>query len=350
MPFFFARIPCGQTRRAQDIKKYTDSVSSKTLAQLQRDRSVCVDNVLSIQRAIDKNAKNRSTSGVGMAEERAKILAKLTESVNAYCADMIKLVSENHVAAYMCFYSWSNPLLDAMNVMVNDYRYDMFNMYFSIGVSFLSMSSLVATCDAFCPTAQDALEKEAYHALLQAAGYFDLSANILQALRQKPNAAMVVNGGETATFNVLHVIASLLSNLALAQAQEIGIARAYRADPADNSDLTAALAHQCVTLYDSAMSLMRNTVLTTNPVYDRLQELIAAKFHNYDMLLHIHAAAFMFRTAPQRGLSALALAENKSHIVSTILKTSTKSSSKLPVGCNAVLKESISIFDKKKPV
>ncbi|SCU70648.1 BRO1-like domain containing protein, putative [Trypanosoma equiperdum] len=244
-----------------------------------------------------KQSNNYATGFWKNFEEREKLINCVVDAVNDYAKELAALLYHYPVLADGYYYCWTPCLSPQETIYFDDFRYDLQNMYFNVGVILVNVSERLV-CWQSAHGHASALQKECYHYLLQAAGYFCLAKDISDDME-----LYVV--GDVRLARPGDVSASVLEFchlVAIGQAQEIGSARSTENGQSEGKMLTVRLLHQTFKIYEEAHKVGLNCVAVDHNIFNEVLTFVKLKVDVFKSLTYSYASSGLFDSNPAAGL------------------------------------------------
>lgn len=316
-------IPIRQTRKPGVNNQVEVNVSSSDKKELAKKRDACIDVFEDFRKHLGRKG-NSVDEKLNTSAACEKCIKDLVDLVDAYTTFLANLVSKTPQFASLQYYYWSSSLTDKQDMAFDDYRYELLGVYYNVGAVLMNITQYLLSVRVTVGTLS-VLEKEAYRALLKASSYFHICADIADNMKEHEIGVAQV----PIPLDVDRSVALFLENLALAQAQEIGVSKAFAADPKEVNDTTARLSHQLFVMYEAACAGAR-AVSTRNEAFVEISTLVVVKCDIFRAIAYQHAASNAFHKNPGAGLSLLIQGQEHARIVEDYLAKSQKGKLKLP--------------------
>ncbi|KEG13247.1 putative replication factor A, 51kDa subunit [Trypanosoma grayi] len=297
MAFRFITIPLKKPAAPganSDVDLKSSPSDLKT--DLQTKRSSCISKLEDMRVAFEKGGKymdNRWRT----AEGREGLINDVVGAVSLYTTELAAALYKYPVFAYGYFYCWNSPLVNEDRVFFDDFRYDLQCMYFNIAAILMNISEYLL-CSQEAIGNASVIEKECYHFLLQAAGYFMLVKDIADDMKSYFVGTTKLAPPEDLT----PVFLDFFHLIALAQAQEIGTTKAVENEVKGGKVLVAKLSHQVFKLYDEARISAEKKIKSCAKGYIDVLTLVRIKADVFRALTYCHTASSVFDSDPSEGL------------------------------------------------
>ncbi|GET89323.1 hypothetical protein, conserved [Leishmania tarentolae] len=330
-------IPVRQTKKPGVNSQVEVDLSSFDKKDIAKKRDACIDFFEDFRKHLGRKGSSvddkLSTSG-----GCEKYVKDLVDLVDAYAMSLVNIVSKTSKVASLHYYYWSSSLTEKQEMAFDDYRYELLGLYYNVGAILMNIAQYLL-CVRVTVGTVSLLEKDAYRVLIKASVYFHFCADIVDNMKKHEIGVAQVS----VPLDVDRGIAVFLESLTLAQAQEIGVSKAFNADPEEKTETTARLSHQLFLMYETVCANVR-TVNTRNETLVQISTLATVKRDIFHALAYQHAASHLFNKNPGAGVNLLSQGVKYTRIVEDYFIKSQKGTLKLPfnstrfVGmCNAAV-------------
>ncbi|PBJ73859.1 hypothetical protein BCY84_13589 [Trypanosoma cruzi cruzi] len=309
MTFRFITVPLKKSisrKEKTDAKfKRTPSVEKK----IEKKRALCILRLESICKAFEKGSKYKDISWQ-TEEGREKLVKDAIDAVNLYENEVATTLFGYPVFATEYYYSWGSSLLDNGDVFLDDFRYDLQCMYFNVAAILMNMAEYLL-CWQMTPYNASKLEKESYRFLLQAAGYFSL----LQEMAHDVKSYCVGTTELKHSDDLQEEILEFLRLVALAQAQEIGAAKAVESEVSGGKSMVTKLLNQVVQFYKKAIGIAQESITSSKNEFLHILAFSQLKVDVFEALTFSYAASSIFDNNPSEGLWFLSQSDIYARVV-----------------------------------
>ncbi|KPA79742.1 hypothetical protein ABB37_05499 [Leptomonas pyrrhocoris] len=321
--YIFPTIPIRQTKKPDVNSQVEVDVSSADKKKLKNEREKCVDFFENVRKHLGRKG-NAVDERLNTSDACERFVSELVNLVDTYASSIASVVAKLPQFASWQYYYWSSSLADAQQMAFDDYRYELLGMYYNVGACLMNIAQYLLSVRVTVGSLS-VLEKDSYRVLIKAAGYFHICGEIVDNMKSHEiGVAQVPIPLDTA--KALQV---LLESLALAQAQEIGVSKAFTADSKEAADTTARLSHQLFLMYEAARNNAQR-VSTRNEEFIKVSTLIVVKADVFRALAYQHAASHVMTKTPDAALSILAQGQEYAKILEDYLTKSQKGKIKIP--------------------
>lgn len=298
--YFYVAVPLKSTI---EPTRNPDAAAAATMAAVPRpllaaisaDRKAIVKLLSEAKAEIAKKHQASILHGeAGIALRNAAVAA-----AEKYATSLLALEKASSGTRAGWYFYWGESIAERHNVAFRDSRYDLLNIHFNLGALEMERAALVVW-EANDEISLDAAEKVAYGALCNAAGHFQYAAEC--------GAQVDVTTGHDADKNALPPDASpefcnLLHLVAVAEAQEIGAAKAAHKEENKGKDLVPKLCSRVAELYDEAILLGTKKVACNSDDFKATLHIIMVKKQLYVALSHAYHGAVVYdKEEYQQGL------------------------------------------------
>ncbi|KAK7194507.1 BRO1-like domain containing protein [Novymonas esmeraldas] len=346
LKYVFPTIPVRQTKKPGVNSQIEVDVSSADKKELAKRRDACIDFFEDFRKHLGRkgNAVDEKLSTSAGCEKYVKDLVDL---VDAYTTFLASVVSKTPNFASIQYYYWSSSLTDKQEMAFDDYRYELLGIYYNVGAVLATIAQYLL-CVRVTVGTLAILEKDAYRALVKASAYFHMCATITDNMKEHEIGVAQV----PIPLDVDKGMSVFLESLVLAQAQEIGVSKAFAADPKEAAETTARLSHQLFLMYEGVCANARS-ISTRNETFVQISTLVVVKCDIFRALAYQHGASHLFNKSPGAGLTVLSQGLEHARIVEDYFNKSQKGKLKLPfngerfVGlCNVTVKNNAERLNK----
>lgn len=321
--YVFPTIPVRQTKKPDVNAQVEVDVPSADKKNLKNQRENCVDFFENVRKHLGPKG-NSVDERLNTSDACEKFVGELVDLVNTYASSLGAMVAKLPQYASLQYYYWSSSLADKQQMAFDDYRYELLGMYYNVGAILMNIAQYLL-CVRVTVGTLSILEKDAYRVLVKAAGYFHICSEIVDNMKDHEiGVAQVPIPLDTAK-----AMATFLESLALAQAQEVGVSKAFTADPKEATDTTARLSHQLYLLYETARNNAQS-ISTRNEDFINVSTLVVVKADVFRALAYQHAASHMMTKSPGAALTLLAQGQEYAKIVEDYFNKSQKGKIKIP--------------------
>ncbi|CCW71009.1 unnamed protein product [Phytomonas sp. Hart1] len=285
MTYIFVTLPLMEAKKVTQNCQIGVDISSSKINMLEKKRNECLQIF---------NNMNKKTEDSLIFESTFTL--KMVEYADSYVANLVNIVKLFPSFAVKKYYTWSSPLGENQCIPYDDYRYELIAIYYNIAAHFVNVAHHFLCVKSKVGNISS-LEKNSYHVLLKAAGYFSLVKNVVDNIKFQPI------GVAEMPFKPDDVIAlfSFLETLSLAQAQEIGTTRSNNVGPKQTSDLTTKLCHQLFLFYKECNEIS-NSVKSCSKNFSNMSALCQLKSDVFLSLMYNYAASWAFTSSPSNAL------------------------------------------------
>ncbi|ESS63783.1 putative replication factor A, 51kDa subunit [Trypanosoma cruzi Dm28c] len=183
-------------------------------------------------------------------------------------------------------------------------------MYFNVAAILMNMAEYLL-CWQMTPYNASKLEKESYRFLLQAAGYFSL----LQEMAHDVKSYCVGTTELKHSDDLQEEILEFLRLVALAQAQEIGAAKAVESEVSGGKSMVAKLLNQVVQFYKKAIGIAQESITSSKNEFLHILAFSQLKVDVFEALTFSYAASSIFDNNPSEGLWFLSQSDIYARVV-----------------------------------
>nr|CCM16262.1 hypothetical protein, conserved [Leishmania guyanensis] len=316
-------IPVRQTEKPGVNSQVEVDLSSSDKKAVGKERDACIKLFDDFYKHLVRK-ENSVDDKLSTSAGCEKYVKDLVDSIDEYTSFLANIVSKTPKFASLQYFYWSSPLTDKQEMAFDDYRYELLGVYYNVGAILMNIAQYLL-CVRVTVGTLSFLEKDAYRALIKASAYFHFCANIADNMKEHEIGVAQVS----IPLDVEKEMAIFLESLALAQAQEIGVSKAFSADPKENTETTARLSHQLFLMYEAVCTNAR-TINTRSKAFVDISTLSILKRDIFHALAYQHAASHLFNKNPGSGLSLLNQGLERATIVEDYLTKSQKGKLKLP--------------------
>lgn len=321
--YVFPTIPIRQTRKPDVNSQMEVEVSSAEKKKLKRERDGCVDFFENVRKHLGRRG-NSVDERLGTSDSCENFVSELVDLADTYASSLAGVVAKYPQFASMQYYYWSSSLTDKQQMAFDDYRYELLGIYYNVGAVLMNIAQYLL-CVRVTVGTLSVLEKDAYRVLLKASSYCHICGDIVDNMKvHEIGVAQVPIPLDTAK-----AMATFLESLALAQAQEIGVSKAFAADPKEASDITARLSHQLFLMYEAARNNARR-ISTRNEEFINVSTLVVVKADVFRALAYQHAASHVMTKSPGAALTLLEQGQEYAKIVEDYYTKSLRGKIKFP--------------------
>ncbi|KAG5477622.1 hypothetical protein CUR178_05328 [Leishmania enriettii] len=321
--YVFPTIPVRQTSKP-DINSHVEvNLSPSEKRDFDKKRDACVSFFEDFRKHLGRKGSSVDEK-LSTSAGCEKYVQDLVDLVDAYASSLVNIVSKTPKFASLQYYYWSSSLTDKQEMAFDDYRYELLGIYYNVGAILMNIAQYLL-CVRVTVGALSFLEKDAYRVLIKSSIYFNFCRDIVGNMKEHEIGVAQI----PVPLDVDKEMAVFLESLALAQAQEIGVSKAFSADPKEGTETTARLSHQLFLMYETVCTNAR-TVNTRNETFAEISALVAVKCDIFRVLAYQHAASHRFNKDPGAGLSLLNQGVEHARVVENYLAMSAKGKLKIP--------------------
>ncbi|KPI86675.1 hypothetical protein ABL78_4290 [Leptomonas seymouri] len=321
--YVFPTIPVRQTRKPDVNSQVEVDVPSADKKKLKSEREKCVDFFENVRKHLGRRG-NSVDERLNTSEACEKFVSELVGLVDTYTSSLAGVVAKVPQFANLQYYYWSSSLADKQQMAFDDYRSEILGMYYNVGAILMNIAQYLL-CVRVTVGTLSVLEKDAYRVLTKASGYFHICGEIIDSMKNHEIGFAQV----PIPLGTAKAIATFLESLALAQAQEIGVSKAFTADPKESTDMTARLSHQLFLMYETARNNAQS-ISSRNEEFISVSTLVVVKTDVFRALAYQHAASHVMTKNPSAGLNILAQGQEYTKILEDYYTKSQKGKIKVP--------------------
>ncbi|KAG5477355.1 hypothetical protein LSCM4_04574 [Leishmania orientalis] len=316
-------IPVRQTNKPGINSHVEANLSPSEKKDFDKKRDACISFFEDFRKHLGRKG-NSVDEKLSTSAGCEKYVQDLVDLVDAYASSLVNIVSKTPKFASLQYYYWSSSLTDKQEMAFDDYRYELLGIYYNVGAILMNIAQYLL-CVRVTVGTLSFLEKDAYRVLIKASIYFNFCRDIVGNMKEHEIGVAQI----PVPLDVDKGMAVFLESLALAQAQEIGVSKAFSADPKEGTETTARLSHQLFLMYETVCTNAR-TVNTRNETFAEISALVAVKCDIFRALAYQHAAAHRFNKDPGAGLSLLNQGVEHARVAENYLAMSGKGKLKIP--------------------
>ncbi|KAG5477091.1 hypothetical protein LSCM1_05432 [Leishmania martiniquensis] len=323
LKYVLPSIPVRQTHKPGINSHVEVNLSSSEKKDFDKKRDACVSFFEDFRKHLGRkgDSVDEKLSTSGGCEKYVKDLVDL---VDAYASTLTNIVLKAPKFASLQYYYWSSSLTDKQEMAFDDYRYELLGIYYNVGAILMNIAQYLL-CVRVTVGTLSVLERDAYRILIKASIYFDFCRDIVDNMKAHEIGVAQI----PVPLDLDRGTAVFLESLALAQAQEIGVSKAFTADPKEGTDTTARLTHQLFLMYEAVCSNARS-INTRNETFAEISALAVIKCDIFRALAYQHAASYCFNKNPGTGLSLLSQGLDHARVVEDHFAMSEKGKLKIP--------------------
>lgn len=273
-------------------------------SQIECKRASCISEFELLVKLFKKGPPFRDESWQ-TPEGREKLVRKVVDVVNTYEKEVADVLFKHPVFATAYHYHWDSSLLEDVDILFDDFRYDLQCMYYNIAALIMNMVQYIISSQTHLGTAVQ-IEKESYRLLLQAAGYFSL----LNEMAKDVKAYLVGDPKLSRPQDIQSGFLECFKLIALAQAQEIGMKKAIENEATGVKGMVTKLSHQIFLWYQEALDVAQKSITSTKDGYVDIVLFLQLKIDIFKALTFSYAGNDAFDTNCGEGLWFFSQSEN----------------------------------------
>ena len=235
----------------------------------------------------------------GTEQHRTSIVQELGQAISIYQSLVLGVVAADPLFQHCRYYYWSESLSSKNNLAVDDTNYDLANVHYNAAAIYMELSKyLVSKCNEHNV---DAMEKEAYGYLCNAAGHYQTALGLIQKMASSDSSSALIKHDELYEDIKIGFLTMMLK-VALAQAQEIGASKAFHNPDNKGKEIISSLSRTAADLYQEALTAATKQVMLDTGSFVNFKHVVHLKGKMFSCLAYSHASASRFDKQPKEGL------------------------------------------------